>query len=74
MAGLLFYLVPVIVPQVRLIPGERQIWRYGFRVSAIIWITGAFLFALYYLAVSYTHLDVYKRQMWGLGLRQTLIF
>lgn len=49
-AGLLFYLVPVIVPQVRLIPGERQTWRYGFRIAAIIWITGAFLFALCYLA------------------------
>lgn len=47
--GFLLYLIPVIVPQVQLIPGERQMWRYGFRIASVIWMAGALLFALYFL-------------------------
>lgn len=47
--GAAFYLVPVIVPQVKLISPEETLWIRTYEIATIIWIIGALIFVCYYL-------------------------
>ncbi len=46
--GTAFFLIPFIVPQVQLVPPEKTLWIYGYKIACMIWASGAVLFLLYY--------------------------
>lgn len=47
--GVAFYLIPIIVPQVKLVPPEESFWIRGYEIASIVWIIGAVVFLFYYL-------------------------
>ena len=57
----------MIVPTVQLTSDQQIFWQYGFvKLNETIVTTWAMMIAMTlgsFLAVSYTHLDVYKRQV-----------
>lgn len=50
--GAFFYLIPIVLPQVKLFSPEEQLWRYGYIVASKLWVMGAVFFLLYYLVRS----------------------
>ncbi len=46
--GAAFFLIPFIVPQVQLVPPEKTLWIYGYKIACMVWASGAVLFLLYY--------------------------
>lgn len=46
--GIVFYLIPFILPTLWLIPPEETTWIYGYRVACVIWFAGMLLFTAYY--------------------------
>jgi len=47
--GAAFYLVPIVVPQVKLTPPEETLWIRGYEIASVIWMAGAGAFLIYYL-------------------------
>ena len=47
--GVVFFLLPVIVPQVQLIAGENQLWHQGFYTASKFWLIGVIVFAIYFI-------------------------
>lgn len=48
--GAVFYLVPIAVPQIKLVsPEESIMWVEGYAFASMIWLFGAVVFFLYYL-------------------------
>lgn len=47
--GMIFYIVPFIVPDVKLISPEESLWIAGYKMASIIWLIGVVLFLCYYL-------------------------
>lgn len=50
--GIIFYLVPFILPNLWLIPPEETSWIYGYRAACVVWFAGMLLFSAYYAARS----------------------
>ena len=46
--GIGFYLIPLILPTLRLVPPESTSWIYGYQVACLIWISGATIFGMYF--------------------------
>lgn len=47
--GIVFYLFPVIMPTLHLVPPEETLWIYGYQIACVIWIVGVALFSAYYI-------------------------
>jgi beta-lactamase regulating signal transducer with metallopeptidase domain len=47
--GIGFYLVPFILPTLRLVPPEATSWIYGYRVACFTWMVGAVAFGGYFI-------------------------
>ena len=56
--GMCVFILPIIVPQVQLIPAEEQMWYFGYQVAAVIWGIGVITMGIYlflsYLCVVYS--------------------
>lgn len=48
MCTIIFYLFPLIMPSLYLIPPEETVWVYGYQVACVVWLAGVFLFSVYY--------------------------
>lgn len=47
--GTLLYLIPLVVPGVKLISPETSFWMQGYQIASIVWVGGAAAFLLYYI-------------------------
>ena len=47
--GAAFYLVPIVVPQVKLVSPEEILWIRGYEIASVIWMAGAWAFLIYFL-------------------------
>ncbi|MDD2959641.1 MAG: M56 family metallopeptidase [Lachnospiraceae bacterium] len=47
--GIIFYLFPLIMPTLYIVPPEETSWVHGYQVACVIWIAGAALFSAYYV-------------------------
>ncbi len=49
MLGAVFFIVPIVIPQVQIFSPEETLWLRGYEIASMIWIIGTGMFLLYYL-------------------------